>query len=125
MALSRIAKQHAAEIRNHDWSDAPYRIDRAGHSREDDRGKRTVEQLSPGETDRIRLNVIWTTAQVLAYNDPNFNVHEFAEAAGAPGYLLYRSDGKPSGGIAAGLRIRYDEDANPTGPWMPGLPLRL
>ena len=36
--LSRIAQQHADEIRQHDWSDAPWRIDRAGHSREHDTG---------------------------------------------------------------------------------------
>lgn len=30
--------QHGSEINNHDWSDAPYRVDRAGHRREHDRG---------------------------------------------------------------------------------------
>jgi hypothetical protein len=33
MALSRLAEAFAAEICNHDWSDAPWRADRAGHDR--------------------------------------------------------------------------------------------
>ena len=28
--LSRLAQEFADEIANHDWSDAPYRLDRAG-----------------------------------------------------------------------------------------------
>lgn len=40
MALSRLAQEFAAEIANHDWSDAPYRTDRAGHQNSDDRPSR-------------------------------------------------------------------------------------
>ncbi|MEU8158143.1 hypothetical protein AB0B94_31195 [Micromonospora sp. NPDC048986] len=104
MALSRLAQQFADEIRNHDWSDAPYRADKAGHKREHDtsRGRHNVPQLAPEETDTIRLNVMWVTAQVLAYNDPNFDVYEFAEACGVD---TTTPSGRPrSGHITAGLR---------------------
>lgn len=80
MALSRIAQMHADEIRNHDWSDAHARIDRAGHRRSDDRSQHP--QLTAAETARIRTNVMWVTAQVLAYLDPNFDVVEFARECG-------------------------------------------
>lgn len=93
--LSRLAHELAAEIAQHDWSDAPFRTDRAGHSRLHDTNA-GVEQLSPKQTDAVRLNVIWVTAQVLAYNDPNFDVVEFAEAAGDPG--------TNTGWLKAGLR---------------------
>lgn len=101
MALSRLAREFAAEIRNHDWSDAPYRTDRAGHRREDDRLDRRSEQLSRVETDRVRMNVMWVAAQVLGHADPNFDEHEFAEAAGVD---PYDSRGRKSGTITAGLR---------------------
>ena len=47
--LSHIATAFADEISNHDWSDAPYRLDRAGHHREDDsnRGKTYSSQHKP------------------------------------------------------------------------------
>lgn len=80
MSLSRIAAQHAAEIRQHDWSDAPWRGDRAGHDRQVDTNRVAHEPLSGSETDTVRTNVMWVTAQVLAYNDPNFDVVEFAAA---------------------------------------------
>jgi hypothetical protein len=32
MGLSRPARELAAEINHHDWSDAPFRADRAGHT---------------------------------------------------------------------------------------------
>ena len=81
MALSRLAEAFAAEIRNHDWSDAPWRADRAGHDRSTD-SNTGEQQLLPHETEIVRLNATWVTAQVLAYMDPNFDVYEFAEAAG-------------------------------------------
>ena len=110
MALSRVAQEFAAEIRNHDWSDAPYRTDRAGHSREDDRPSQRSEQLSPAETDRIRMNVMWIAAQVLGHADPNFDEHEFAEAAGVNPYT---SQGRKSGAITMGLRKVGDQYCRP------------
>ncbi|MFI6228712.1 hypothetical protein ACIBCR_15525 [Micromonospora echinospora] len=103
MPLSRLAQQFADEIRQHDWSDAPYRADRAGHRREDDiRNRRSVPQLTPAETNTIRMNVMWVTAQVLLYNDPNLDVYEFAEACGVD---TRTASGRPrSGAITAGLR---------------------
>jgi hypothetical protein len=85
MALSRLARQHAAEIKNHDWSDAPYRTDRAGHKREFDSPSKLQKQLEPRETRAIKINVMWVTAQVLGLDDPNFDVYEFAAACGIEG----------------------------------------
>lgn len=93
--LSRIAQQHAAEIRNHDWSDAPWRADRAGHQRRFDTN-RQVQQLEPREAETVKLNVMWVTAQVLGYNDPAFDVVEFADACGC-------AESRP-GVLRAGLR---------------------
>lgn len=83
MALSRIAQMHADEIRMHDWSDAHTRLDRAGHNRVDDRS--TSEAFDETQTRNVRVNVMWVTAQVLAYNDPNFDVVEFASRCGITG----------------------------------------
>ncbi|MEV5819386.1 hypothetical protein AB0L22_09435 [Micromonospora haikouensis] len=113
MALSRIAQQFADEIRQHDWSDAPYRVDRAGHRRSDD--KQPTQQLEPAETDRVRTNVMWVTAQVLGYNDPNFDVYEFAEACGVK--TTMRRTGNRNGGIAAGLRRFADGGYSKPGTW--------
>lgn len=101
MALSRLAQQFADEIRQQDWSDAPYRIDRAGHQRIND-GHRGETVLSTDETDALRMNVMWVTAQVLAYNDSNLDVFEFAEACGVD---TRTPSGRPrSGVITAGIR---------------------
>ncbi|MEU6346322.1 hypothetical protein ABZ883_35845 [Streptomyces sp. NPDC046977] len=100
MALSRLASQFAAEIKQHDWSDAPYRIDRAGHNRASD-SNCGDEVLSENEAQNVRTNVMWVTAQVLGYSDPNFDVYEFAEASGVN--ILTRS-GRQSGHIRVGLR---------------------
>jgi len=116
MALSRLAQQFADEIRNHDWSDAPYRADRAGHTRQADtqQGVNRIPQLQPGETDTVRMNVMWVTAQVLGFNDPNFDVYEFAEACGVD---TRTHTGRPrSGAILAGLRQRDGRYARP-GTW--------
>jgi hypothetical protein len=102
MALSVLAQQFADEIALQDWSDAHSRLDRAGHNRTVDRTN--APQLTPSETDAVRTNVMWVVAQVLLYNDPNFNVHEFAEAAGVPEDIRLTSRGKLSGAIAYGLR---------------------
>lgn len=101
MTLSRTARLHAAEIRNHDWSDAPYRADRAGHNREADSNAGNTSVLSPRETDVVRMNVMWVTAQVLGYQDPNFDVYEFAEACGVN---VWTASGRLNGGIEAGVR---------------------
>ncbi|MEV7373620.1 hypothetical protein AB0O51_22445 [Streptomyces sp. NPDC090301] len=114
MALSRIAQEFAAEIAQHDWSDAPYRIDRAGHSRAADSSKLTAEVLSEAETARVRTNVMWVVAQTLGYSDPNFDVYEFAEACGV-NTLTKR--GAKDGGIAAGLRTWFGQYAQP-GTWI-------
>ncbi|MEU7170222.1 hypothetical protein ABZ949_01870 [Micromonospora tulbaghiae] len=113
MPLSRLAQQFADEIRQHDWSDAPYRADRAGHRRSDD--KTPTPQLEPAQTDMIRINVMWVHAQVLAYNDPNFDVHEFAEACGV---RARTRGGNLDGGITAGLRRLPDGGYARPGTWM-------
>jgi hypothetical protein len=105
--LSRIASQHAAEIRNHDWSDAPWRADRAGHDRKADSKASSHEPLNARETDTVRLNAMWVTAQVLAYNDPNFDVVEFAAECGCK---------LDEGGLRAGLRSRDGKFQRP-GTW--------
>lgn len=102
--LSRLADEFAREIQNHDWSDAPYRADRAGHRREHDGRKKSHEVLSDDETDTVRTNVMWVTAQVLMHADPNFDLVAFAEACGAPRWVIYNSSGKVSGALAAGIR---------------------
>lgn len=101
MALSRLAREFAAEIRNHDWSDAPYRADRAGHQHHDDRPERQTAQLKDDEAVNVKTNVMWEVAQVLGHADPNFDEHEFAEAAGVN---PYDSRGRKSRSITAGLR---------------------
>jgi len=81
MALSRLGQQFAAEINLQDWSDSPYRLDRAGHRREMD-SNRGSTVLTEDEAHTVKVNVAWVTAQVLAYNDPNFNLIEYAAACG-------------------------------------------
>lgn len=101
--LNRRAREFAAEICTHDWSDAPYRLDRAGHDRRLD-SRPTAECLSAAETDRLRTNVMWVVAQVLKHEDPNLNLWEFAAACGVPQSVTQRSNGSPSGTISNGLR---------------------
>ncbi len=105
MTLSPTAASFAAEISAHDWSDAPYRIDRAGHNRKLDRSKLTSEVLTAAETEFLETNVMWVTAQVLAHQESDFDVHEYAEACGVAPRIRLRSNGTPSGGMDAGLRI--------------------
>jgi hypothetical protein len=117
MALSRLAAEFAAEIKQHDWRDAPYRADRAGHNWDRD-SNRPSRILNPEEAATVRLNAVWVAAQVLGHRDPNFNVVEFAEAAGVQGF--------PAGWIQAGVRTdfqtgryqrpgTYEFDAQPAG----------
>lgn len=114
MALSRLAEAFAAEIRNHDWSDAPWRADRAGHDRSTDSNRVAREPLQPHETDTVRLNAMWVTAQVLAYMDPNFDVYEFAESAGVD---IRTPRGDRSGHIYYGLRRTADGRYCRPGTW--------
>jgi hypothetical protein len=102
--LSRNAQEMAAEIAGHDWSDAPYRLDRAGHDRNSDT-KRTDNALSSDETDHVRWNVVMVTAQVLLLQDPHMDIVEYAMACGLPRRLTHRSNGKPNGGLTMGLRL--------------------
>jgi hypothetical protein len=102
MALSRLAREFAAEIAHHDWSDAPWRTDRAGHRRSDDGPQRqTTQTLSDEESGRVRMNAMWVTAQVLIHADPNLDIYEFAEACGVP---VRNSRGQVNRGIEYGLR---------------------
>lgn len=100
MALSRLAHEFAAEIRQHDWSDAPWRLDRAGHDRNHDTNRGT-KVLSEKEANAVRTNVMWVAAQVLGHADQNFDVYEFAEACGVG---TRTSRGQKNGAIEAGLR---------------------
>jgi len=123
--LSTIAQALANEISAQDWTDAPYRIDGARHDRNFDRT--TSRQLSPEEGEYIRLNVMWVAGQALQENDPNFDIHTFAEACGVPRQYRIGRDGKPSGIIKYGLRpvgatytpiqlahlLGYDDEARP------------
>jgi hypothetical protein len=113
MALSRVARGFAAEINHHDWSDAPWREDRAGHDRATD-SKRSERILSVEETDRVRTNVMWVVGQVLAYEDPNFDVYEFAEACGVD---TRTQTGRRNGGIIAGLRVAGEGRYHRPGTW--------
>jgi hypothetical protein len=102
MALSRLAAQFAAEIAAHDWSDAPYRADRAGHRRERDSNAHGTAQLNPAQTETVKVNAMWVVAQVLSYNDPNFDVTEFASACGFGEYSILGH--RWGGTFEAGLR---------------------
>ena len=115
--LSRLAQEFADEIRNHDWSDAPYRLDRAGHRRDVDHTG--GPQLSPREADAVRTNVMWVSAQVLKHADPNLDLHEYAEACGVPRRITHNRDGQPSGAISAGIRFDHKDPtrALPPGKW--------
>lgn len=102
--LSRLATEFAAEIANHDWSDAPWRLDRAGHKRHIDTHT-TSQVLTAEEADSVRTNVMWVTAQVLKHLDPNLDLHEYATACGVPSSITHRKDGSKSGTIDAGIRF--------------------
>lgn len=109
--LSRRALEFAAEISSHDWSDAPYRLDRAGHQRSKDRRSLESNQkpLSTVETERLLTNVAWVVAQVLRHEDPNLDIYEFAAACGIPRSITHRTNGSRSGVLSNGLRWSDDE----------------
>lgn len=101
MALSRLAREFADEIKHHDWSDAPWRMDRAGHQREhDSSGRRSEKVLDNRETRFVKTNVMYVVAQVLGHSDPNFNISEFARACGA--------EGQTEGTLRHGMRRNAD-----------------
>lgn len=108
MALSRLAAEFAAEIQNHDWSDAPYRADRAGHDRMIDTKAHGTPVLDAQGTALVRTNVMWVVAQVLGHADPNFDPLEFAEACDVR---------LPPGVIHAGLRVDIDRRYARPGTW--------
>jgi hypothetical protein len=109
MALPYAARALAAEIKSQDWSDSPYRADGARHNRDSDSpSKRGAKQLTHNETEHVRINVIWVTAQAFLATEPDFDIREYATAAGAdlsPGMFVNNRDGKPSGALLAGLRF--------------------
>jgi hypothetical protein len=114
--LSRLAREFAAEIASHDWSDAPYRLDRAGHKRETDSpSKLSDDVLTARQADAVRTNVMWVTAQVLLHADPNLDLHEYAEACGVPRRITHNTNGRPSGSITAGIRFEQDGAAREAG----------
>lgn len=115
MALSRLAREFAAEIVKHDWSDAPFRCDRAGHDRAKD-SNGNAYQLDLNQTRAVRMNVMWVTAQVLGHADPNFDAYEFAEACGVNTKTGY---GHQDGTISAGLRKTPDGRFCRPGTWEP------
>lgn len=117
--LSRVAREFSAEIADHDWSDAPYRLDRAGHQRDFD-SRPSLNRLEDDETDRLRTNVAWVVGQVLAYSDPNFDINEFVSACGVPRSITHRTNGSRSGVIENGLRWR---DYRDRALYAPGAPL--
>ena len=115
--LSVMASQLADEVRNHDWSDAPYRFDRAGHQRDfDSPGKRSAQVLDERETTILVANVAAVLAQVLRHNDPNLPLQEFFEACGVSHRLTRTSSGRESGALKAALRwTEPDVPAKPGG----------
>lgn len=112
--LNTLAQRLADEIRAQEWSDVHSRADGSRHDRKMDRTSSL--QLSDGETDVVRLNVVWVVGQALAEDDPNFDIRAFAEAAGVPDRQLYTRSGKPNRGIEAGIRPteRQQQDSSPT-----------
>ncbi|MFF1779941.1 hypothetical protein [Streptomyces virginiae] len=103
MALSKLAQQFADEIRLQDWSDAHFRRDRAGHNRDIDTKSipNDPRLLNAEQTQAVKTNVMWVTAQVLGYSDPNFDVYEFAQACGVN---ILNTRGGRDGSIGSGLR---------------------
>ncbi|WP_328445577.1 hypothetical protein OG780_06450 [Streptomyces sp. NBC_00386] len=108
MALDRLALEFAVEINNHDWSDTPYRADRAGHRRSTDRRQRgpTREQAN-----KVRANAMLVVAQVLGHKDPDFDLHKFAEACGVEGFSAEQ--------VRAGRRISLAGRYATPGAWDP------
>lgn len=113
--LTRDQQKRAAEIRAQDWSDAPFRRDRAGHRWEDDSPSKQTVRLDQTQTENLLWNVVVNAAQVYAYEDPNFDVYVFGEACGLPRHMLYNNRGGRDGGLEAGIR-KSSADGSPSRP---------
>jgi hypothetical protein len=113
MTLSPLAAHFGAEINAHDWRDAPFRFDRAGHRWETDTHRGT-EVLPPDQVDCVKANVAAVVAQVLGYTEgaSSFDPHEFFLYAGVARDIRLTRGGRQSGAVTASLRInmgpRYD-----------------
>ena len=92
--LSRLAGELAEAIKDQDWSDAPYRFDRAGHNRARDSRAKLATQLDAEQTQTVQANVALVVAEVLSNADPNFDRVEFARACGV---TRYSDDGLRAG----------------------------
>lgn len=115
MTLSPLADHLAAEINAHDWSDAPYRFDRAGHRRDRDAPQRLSHQvLTPQETELVKANAAMVAAQVIGYLEgKTFDPHEFALSAGVARSIRLTARGQRSGSIDAALRKNNDRYDTP------------
>lgn len=112
-ALTARERQLAAEIRAHDWSEAPYRATGTAHAPSSDgsdggSGGSAAPRLSEQEAERVRVNVMWVVAQCLGYEDPEFNPDVFASAAGVTRDYLCTPFGGPSAIVREGLRVGAD-----------------
>jgi hypothetical protein len=56
-AQGELARDFAAEINYHHWSDAPYRIDRAGHRRDHDGGRRVLNSPASSFPDEAQVRL--------------------------------------------------------------------
>lgn len=110
MTLSPLAAHLAAEINAHDWSDAPYRFDRAGHRRDrDSASRRSQKVLTPDQTELVQANAAMVVAQVVGYLEgESFDPHEFALMAGVARSVRLTARGQRSGSIDAALRKDHD-----------------
>ena len=118
-ALTARERHLAAEIRAHDWSEAPYRATGTAHAPTGDGSGSgsgsgdgspgsAAPRLSQEEAERVRVNVMWVVAQCLGYEDPEFNPDAFAEAAGITRDYRCTPFGGPSAIVREGLRVGTD-----------------
>ena len=128
-ALTARERHLAAEIRAHDWSEAPYRATGTAHAPSGDGNGSdggspgsAAPRLSPEEAERVRVNVMWVVAQCLGYEDPEFNPDAFAEAAGVTRDYRCTPFGGRSAIVREGLRVGTDGsyDTPGSGPGGPG-----
>ena len=126
-ALTARERHLAAEIRAHDWSEAPYRATGTAHAPTGDGSGdgspgSAAPRLSPEEAERVRVNVMWVVAQCLGYEDPEFNPDAFAEAAGITRDYRCTPFGGRSAIVREGLRVGTDGsyDTPGSGPGGPG-----
>lgn len=112
MALSRLAREFAQEIKLHEWSDSPYRADKAGHRREDDRGWEHKPRLDNAQTDAVRMNVMWVVGQVLG-GAGMIDLDDVWDWASACGVEIATSSGRRSNAIRYGFRVTDNDFAGP------------